>query len=316
MLKIGITGASGFLGVSLIQYLGRQARCQIRALDRILRPEILAEASYVAWQTGDLASEEDCARFVDGLDVIIHLAHTNTPLTSNHHLPSDASLNLIPTLTLLEAIRKAQGRPHFIYPSSGGAVYGRPAEHRPFRESDGCQPVTSYGIQKLAAEHYIRLAAESGWLSGTCLRIGNPYGVLLPPERKQGLIGVIFSQLVHHQPVTIFGDANNIRDYIHLEDVCSMFHTLLDRSGQFEIFNVGSGVGHSVKAILDLLASLLGRKIEVRVEPANEDADKLVPWVVLDISKSAQCLRWQPTVTLEEGLARLCAECRERIMAV
>ena len=152
-------------------------------------------------------------------------------------------MSLIPTLQLLEAVRAAGTRPHVIYASSGGAVYGRtpgPAP-RPFRESDPCMPITAYGIQKLTCEHYLRMAAEEGWLTASVLRISNPYGTLLSPARRQGLIGIVFHQLTNARPIQVFGNPDNVRDYIHLEDMADAFRRVLSPLEPYAVFNIGSG---------------------------------------------------------------------------
>src|SRR5262245_38868408 len=100
MVKVGITGATGFLGSYLRQHLRACGPFEIRALTRTLANQT-AESSAcdcVTWMQGDLQQPADCADFVRDLDVVVHLAHTNTPLTSNRHLPSDAQANLMSSL--------------------------------------------------------------------------------------------------------------------------------------------------------------------------------------------------------------------------
>lgn len=307
-MRIGITGATGFLGSYLLRHLLRNGTHTLRALTRTLSFDVRIGSGAVDWQQGDLQSIRDCEDFVRDLEVIIHLAHTNTPLTSNRCIPSDIGANLLPTANLLQAIKEQQYRPHLIYASSGGAVYGCSDQNRLFRETDDCLPATSYGIQKIAAEHYLRMAAEEGWLTATCLRVGNPYGVLLPPERLQGLIGVVLNQMVNNKPIRIFGNIENVRDYLHLKDLCRMFEAVLAATKPFEVYNVGSGKGYSVREVLLLIESCSGRRI-VRQEAAPESNFHHLPsWVILDISKAKSELGWEPQIELEHGLKQLCEE--------
>src|SRR6266511_4800963 len=99
MERIGVTGASGFMGSVLLRRLTEGGKRRVTALTRTIPPTPLAQDSGVAWMQGDLGSYRDCATFVAGLDAIVHLAHTNTPLTSNKDLPSDAAMNVVPTVT-------------------------------------------------------------------------------------------------------------------------------------------------------------------------------------------------------------------------
>ena len=226
-MRVAITGASGFLGSLLTEHLASGGH-DVRTLTRTLRPGDRGSHPGVTWIQGDLSSPPDVAALLEGVQAVVHLAWTNTPLTSNAHLPSDASANLLPTLTLLEAIRLSGEQTHVVFSSSGGAVYGVSSQERPFLESDPCQPQSSYGIQKLAIEQYLRMGADHGWFTSTALRIGNPYGVPLPPERLQGFIGTAVAQLRAGSPVRVFGNPANVRDYVHVDDVCRAFELALD----------------------------------------------------------------------------------------
>lgn len=305
-MKIGITGASGFLGSYLLKYLSLKKQYKIYALTRTVSPQKLDMCEGIIWSKGDLVSPQDCLDFVKDLDVIVHLAHTNTPLTSNRDITSDALLNLTATLNLLQAIISHKSQPHLIYASSGGAVYQQSHSKIPFKESDPCEPLSSYGILKCTMEQYLRMSVLQGDLTATSLRIGNPYGVLLPLERMQGLIGVALNQILHQQPVKIFGDPNNVRDYIHLEDMCRIFELAIHHPSGFDVYNVGSGVGYSVNQILDLLEQITNYQVIRSIQPSTQMSSYLPSWIVLDITKAKQELGWQPTITFEQGLKTLC----------
>lgn len=259
---------------------------------------------------GDLASPHDAAAFVEGLDCVVHLAHTNTPLTSNRDLPSDASMNLTPTLTLLQALREGSTTCHVVFASSGGAVYRGGSGRAPVTEEAAVAPSTSYGIQKIVAEQYLRLGADEGWLTATSLRIGNAYGRLLPPERLQGFLGVAVSQLAAGNAIRIFGDPANVRDYVHLDDVCRALELALVHRRGYQVFNIGSGVGVSVNELVELLGRITGASPRVEHELSTADTRRLPQWIVLDSSKAARELGWTPSITLEEGVRALWEEAR------
>jgi UDP-glucose 4-epimerase len=305
---VGITGASGFLGSHLVMH-AVGADVEVRALTRTLSREH-REAARLQWIQGDLGSPRDCERFLDGVDVIVHLAHVNTPLTSNAHLPADAAANLVPSLTLLQQIRESGTRPHLVLASSGGAVYRPRSEQDPIDEEAETAPSTSYGIQKLALEQYLRMAAAEGWLTATVLRIGNAYGTLLPRERLQGFVGVALNYIVHGEPVRIFGDWDNVRDYVHLDDLSRAMMLAAGRPEGFALYNIGSGAGHSVRQIMALLESIVGRPVPLQRDAPTPAAERLVSWVVLDSRRARRSLGWEPRVALEEGLRRLWEEVR------
>jgi UDP-glucose 4-epimerase len=307
MQRVGVTGASGFMGSVLVPRLSGGGETRVIALTRTIPPIPLAHDSGAEWIQGDLASYRDCATFVAGLDTIVHLAHANTPFTSNKDLPSDAAMNVVPTVTLLQAIREAGTNPHMVYVSTGGALY-RGDGRRPVSEESPVEPTTSYGIQKLMGEHYFRFAAREGWITATVLRIGNPYGVLLPLERRQGFIGVALAQILEGSPVRVFGDPDNVRDYVHLDDVMRMFELAIARRVDFEVYNVGNGEGKSVREVLELLQQFSGIEAEVVYEAPTADSNRLPPWIVLDVSKARRELGWRPEVAFEEGLQAMCKQ--------
>ncbi|MGI9148514.1 MAG: NAD-dependent epimerase/dehydratase family protein [Chloroflexota bacterium] len=306
MTDISITGGTGFLGSYLVRTLADASKHKLSGLTR--RVSMLDDPSAVHWTHGDLGSVEDCRRFVESARIIIHLAHSTSPLTSDRDLPADVQLNLLPSMNLLQAIREAGTTPHVIYASSGGATYGPRRRRKPVGELTPCRPLSSYGIVKLAIEQYLHSGADQGWVRSTVLRIGNPYGVLLPMERTQGFIGVALNRIVHGEPVRLIGNPNNVRDYVHLHDVALFVERVLEVKTRYALYNVGSGEGRSVTDILGLLSQLT--KLPARVErAAPTDAARALPsWIVLDISRARKELGWTPSVDFYEGLQSLCRE--------
>lgn len=302
-MMTGIIGARGFIGSELLRRLTPRSAGSVRVLLRNVR---VGEAcGGVEVVCGDLLSLVDCERFVDGLDVIYYLAHCNTPINSDRDQANDAALNLIPLLNLLQAIRARKTKPRIVYFSSGGGVYGRKSDRTPWRETDRNEPVSSYGIQKLAAEQYLRLAAERDQLSCVALRISNAYGTLLPPERMQGLIGVAINNVLHGSPVRVFGNPNNVRDYVHLSDICAMAEKAALSSGSFDIVNVGSGRGDSVRDVLKIIQDSAGCRLSTEIREDPQSAKWLIPWVVLDITKARQQYSWSPVVDLPTGIREM-----------
>lgn len=303
-LTIGITGATGFIGSTLVPRLSKNREVRIRCLVRHL-PEWQPECGdNVEFQIGDLQSPFDCTDFVREIDTIIHLATAGAPLTAGRSLPRDAALTLTPTLNLLQAAKEHRPAPHIVLASSGGQVYGRSPSMVPWTEACPCSPVSIYGIHKLTSEHYLRLLAEEEGMTSTILRIGNVYGRALPPERFQGFIGVAVHELIHGRPIRLIGGIHNVRDYIHIDDLCTAFDLAITRHNGCETFNIGTGQGTSVDEIISLMEKLLGRKIEtLRIASATASAS-LIPWNILDIGK-AKKMGWEPSIDLEEGLSRL-----------
>jgi UDP-glucose 4-epimerase len=309
-MVIGFTGARGFIGSYLLRYISSRSAEPVRILLRNVRAGDEYDSAQIVY--GDLLSPVDCERFVEGLDVIYYLAHSNTPVNSDHDQPNDALVNMIPLLNLLQAIQAGKKKPHVVYFSSGGAVYGRTMNRIPLKEEDRCEPLSSYAIQKLAAEHYLRVAAEHGHLTCAVLRVSNAYGVLLPRARMQGLIGVAINNVLHDVPVRIFGSLDNVRDYVHLSDLCTIAEKTAHSKETFTVLNVGSGRGHSVGDVLDTIRDCAGVPVRIEVVEDPQYGMWLTDWAVLDITKAKEQYQWSPAVDLSTGIGRMFEEGRQR----
>ncbi len=308
-MATGIVGATGFIGSYLCKHLDP---LPLRIFTR--SPSKTPPVPGAEIVQGDLLSSADCKRFLSGLKTIYYLAHTNTPINSDKDQLADAAMNLTPFLTLLSAIRELGIRPHVVYFGSGGAVYARNDARAPYRECDLCAPSTSYGILKLAAEQYLRLAAERGELTATVLRIGNAYGTLLPQYRTQGLIGVALSQILHDNPVRLFGSAENVRDYVHLQDITAMVEKASTPRRPFDVVNVGSAQGYSVNDVLDVIRDCHGSSFPIHLE--QRCAAWLTDWVVLDNSYARREFDWVPAIGLREGIGALLAASQGDVRAM
>lgn len=306
-MRIAVTGGTGKLGRSLLPFLAAQPGASIRALARtasaVVNDSVLAPLD-IEWVEGDLASTAVCEALVADQDAIVHLAHTNAPLTSDRDVVSDAQLNLVATLTLLQSIRRLGRKTHVVFSSSGGAIYAECSKRVPFVETSLCAPQSSYGIQKLAAEHYLRLFAERGHLSACVLRVSTAYGWLLSTSSQQGLIGVALNQAIRGAPIRVVGSMENVRDYVFVDDVCEAMVRALGRRRAFEIFNVGSGSGTSVAEVLEIIAKVVDRSLDLRQE-SWQFAQYLPTWSVLDVGKAAEDLDWRPHTSLEAGVRRI-----------
>lgn len=306
----GITGSSGFIGSYLTRWLIASGGASLRLL---VRNTVNAGPEGAEICQGDLQSRADCERFVEGLGVIYYLAHENTPVNSDLDQANDVRVNLEPLLNLLHAVERAGTRPQIVYFSSGGAVYAGKQDRIHYRETDPCSPFSSYGILKLAAEQYLRLAADRGYLTATILRVGNAYGTLLPRHRMQGLIGVALNNVLNGIPVRVFGDLGNVRDYVHLDDICAMADRVSVPRRKFDVFNVGSGLGYSVAEILQVIQDCHGGTIELEI---NQSQGKwLTDWVVLDIAKARREWGWQPAVDLTSGIGAMMSAWHSQVPA-
>lgn len=240
----------------------------------------------------------DPAELADA-DGLLHLAWSTLPATSEQ-APGQEEREDLPGLErLLRTLTGLRTRPHFVFFSSGGAVYGN-APGRPSREDDTCQPIGRYGRAKLAAEAMIREAATRHELPCTILRISNPYGFPVPSGRVQGIIPHAIRAALEGRPLTLWGDGQARKDFIHYTDFLGSLREVLSRR-LTDTFNLGAGESHSVREILDLVARHTGRRVATVTTPAPA-------WDVqdsrLDISRFKAATGWSPRTSLDEGIRR------------
>jgi UDP-glucose 4-epimerase len=296
---IGITGASGFLGSYLAERLPLPQRRLSRQPNQPQRPG-------VQWIVGDLSNNEDVRRFVQNTPTLIHLACSSYPKGSNRDVVHDVAENLLPTIQLFEAFAKANPGGHLIFSSSGGNMYEGISPESSTEEDEPC-PRSGYAIHKLAAEHYLRLFCSLYGIRATVLRISNPYGILLPAKREQGIIGVALKKLLAGESIAIFDSLKSVRDYIHLDDVVDAFEKVLDhppRSGEYRLFHVSSGIGYSLEEVLQLIETKMHKLLAKEIGSSLP----LPSYSVLSYEKMHRELGWKPKISLESGIERMVRE--------
>lgn len=295
---ITVTGGAGFIGRALIirlLKLGHHVRC----VDIHPFP---ASCPHVKNFTGNFADEALLNKALSGCDMVIHLASTTIPKTSNENPYNDITSNLNGSLTLLETARKC-GVTHFIYASSGGTIYGNPAR-LPAKEEDPTFPLCSYGIVKLAFERYLAMYAALHNMHTVALRISNPFGPGQNPHGGLGAVVTFCHKAKHNLPIEIWGDGSIIRDYIYIEDVVDAFVKTLEHAGKGDVINIGSAEGLSLLNVIHHIEAQLGRKLApVFKEKRNFD----IPSIILDTSKAQHLLGWKPITPFEDGVQKTLA---------
>jgi len=235
---------------------------------------------------------------------LLHLAWSTLPATSEQNPGTEEKHDLPLLKNLLEAIAslpKAQ-RPHFVFFSSGGAVYGN-APGRPNIEADACRPIGHYGRAKRAAEELITTYVGYHGLPCAILRISNPYGYPVPKDRAQGLIPHALRCAVNQQPLTLWGDGTARKDFLHYTDFLAALELVITRR-LTGTFNLSAGESHTVKEVIALVEKHTGRKVPVHPRPG-------LTWDVheslLDNSRFIAATGWKVQVNLDEGIRRAAA---------
>jgi len=295
-LKSLVLGGNGFIGTHLVDALlarGHFVRIYDRSPSRLRSTP--RNAQYVEGELGNYGLIREA---VEGTEIVYHLVSTTLPKTSNDDPIYDVRSNLIDTLQLLEACVEGGVR-KVIFGSSGGTVYGLP-HTVPITEDHPTNPITSYGVVKLAIEKYMDLFWRLHGLRYTVLRISNPYGPYQNPAGQQGAIAVFLHHLLAGQPITIWGDGMVVRDYIYVSDLVDALVLAAEVETGRKVMNVGSGHGTSLNELIALMGEVTGERPEVdHLEGRALD----VPANVLDIARAREELGWRPRITLDDGIA-------------
>jgi len=293
--RILLLGGGGFLGHALSRALldngyeicrvDSAPMCQMGEQDRVF--------------VGDFSTPDFLAPLLSNCDTLIHLASATTPSTSAASPYMEAQANIGPTLRLLELTQQTALR-HLIFISSGGTVYGNPIR-LPAMESDPLTPLSYHAAGKVALESFLHTYRHLSGKVVTILRPSNLYGPEQPLRSSFGIIRTMLENVRTGQPLTIWGDGENVRDYLYIDDMVAACCQLIERGCDSETFNVGAGIGTSINRLHQLIEHIVGVSIPVQHLPARP-LD--VRAITLDNSKLTQTASWAPTISLEEGIHR------------
>jgi UDP-glucose 4-epimerase len=304
-----IFGGRGFIGRHLARRLlegGERVVCVDR--NPFAFDEVQAESCVLDLAT---ASPDTFEQVIGAADVVHHLAWTTIPARANADPLTDAKENLHSTINILEALRR-RGGGRLIFASSGGTVYGKPSLV-PIPENHSLNPLTAYGVSKVAAEKYCQLYRGLHNIDTRVLRISNPYGAGQNPLRQQGAITTFAYRAINEDPITIWGDGLNARDFIYISDLVDAFVrcSTTDFAGDddFPLMNIGSGQGSTLRDVIDVIETVANRKLEVDWDTARGFD---VRSNILDIDAAGKRLSWRPRISLNNGIAQVMADLRER----
>jgi UDP-glucose 4-epimerase len=297
-----VLGGKGFIGSHLVDAL-LAAGHPVRAFDRpTVAPLSVVNHPLIEWSDGDFGNGGDIVRALDGCEVVFHLVSTTLPGTSNADPAFDVESNVAGTVRFLHEAVKS-GIKKVIFMSSGGTVYGVP-KSVPIDENHPTDPISSYGITKLAIEKYLRLFKTLHGLSYTVVRPSNPFGPRQRSQGAQGAVAVFMGRILHGEPLDIWGDGSVVRDYLYIDDLTTALLAALAYEGAETVFNVGSGAGLSLNQVLDGIEQVTGKKAERRYFPARAFD---VPANILAIGRAKAELKWAPKTSFLDGLARTAA---------
>ena len=305
-MKALVTGGAGFIGSAVAELLVEDG-AEVTVLDDLSTGyrENLSALPDVDLVDGDIRDERLLAEVTQHADAVLHLAASVGNKRSIEHPILDAEINVIGTLRVLEAARSAGVRKVVI--SSSAGIFGE-VRHLPIREDHPVEPVSPYGATKLAAEKLGLAYAGLYDLEVVCLRYFNVYGVRQRYDAYGNAIPIFVRQLLHGEPLTVFGDGEQTRDFVNVRDVARANLLAARADGFSGALNVASGTATTVNTLIGLLADASGVTPQVRRAPPRPGD---VRDSVADISAAREALGYAPCVELPTGLSEYVAWARE-----
>jgi UDP-glucose 4-epimerase len=305
-----VTGGAGFIGSHLVERLLRDGY-EVRAYDNLTtgKRENLAApgvAGEVEIVVGDVRDADHVARVAKGCDVVFHEAAIVSVPYSVEHPHESQDVNLRGTLNVLEAARSA-GVKRVVFASSA-AVYGDVREDPalPKRETMLPAPISPYGIEKLASEHYLAAWTRLFGLECVALRYFNVFGPRQDPSSPySGVISVFVDRILRGDALTIFGDGEQFRDFVFVDDVVAinlLAATKSEAAGR--VYNVGRGARTTLNELAAMLGRIVGREVTPKhAAPRAGDVRESLA----EVTRARTELGYDPKVDVEAGLRKLVA---------
>jgi UDP-glucose 4-epimerase len=305
--KILVTGGAGFIGSHLVDELIQQSHSVV-VIDNLAtgsKNNLNPKAQFYALDIQNPRVEEIFKK--EKPTIVFHLAAQINARFSVKDPIFDAQVNILGSLNLLKASLANNVR-KFIFSSSGGVMYGE-AEEIPTSEDQLALPESPYGVAKLAFEKYLSYAFKTKKLDFVALRYANVYGPRQNAKGEAGVIAIFIEKALKNEPLIIYGDGTQTRDYIYIKDIlkANLAAFKIDSKKwkvKERLINIGTSQETSVNKICELLEKVLNRSLQIKKEaPRSGDIQRSC----LDISKAKNYLNWEPEENILEGIKKTVA---------
>lgn len=306
MPKILVTGGAGFIASHVVDLFLAKGY-EVVVLDNLSTGRLSNLNPQAKFYQVDIQSPE--VREIFALErpdyVSHHAAQADVRRSVNEPL-FDAQVNILGSINLIECAREFDVK-HFVYISTGGAVYGEP-ERLPCDEDHPVNPICQYGASKHTVEHYLYMYHVNYGLNYTVLRYPNVFGPRQNPHGEAGIVAIFTGKMLAGEPVLVNGDGEQTRDFVYVGDCAYANYLAVTVDHEPGIYNLGWGRPTSINEISAALVKATGYAYPVPHGPAKIGETR---HIYLDAAKAKRVLGWSPTVTLEEGLEKTVSYLRE-----
>lgn len=307
MANILITGGCGFVGTNLVNFLMETTDWGINVLDNLSAGKVKYlesienyDESRIDFYRGDVRSEDDVRSAIHGCDYVVHLAAQTDVMSSIDDPETDADINIMGTINVLNNAVK-EGIKGITF-SSSAAPLGD--QEQPVHEGKVPMPLSPYGASKLSCEGYCSAFAGSYDLSTSALRFSNVYG---PNSWHKGsVVAKFIKQISDDEVPVIYGDGEQTRDFIHTRDISNaVYLSLIKSSPGFDLYQLGTGEETSVNSLYHKIREIMEEKMDEVSFPEPEYGEERAGEIYrsyCDVSKAEKELGYKPQVSIEEGL--------------
>lgn len=300
MEKVLVTGGAGFIGSNVVRLLSK-ANYDIIVLDNLTTgfSENLRGIKGVQFIKGDIRDTEVLEKIVENsrIKTVYHLAARVGNIKSVESPREDSEVNVLGTLNLLEAIKRHNINK--MVHSSSAAIFGE-LQYLPINESHPAEPDSPYGVSKLAAEKHCLCYSRLYDIDIVCLRYFNVYGINQRYDAYGNVIPIWANNLVSGKPLIIYGDGEQTRDFINVEDVALANVMAGEAKGLRGVINIGSGNSISINELAQVFRDISeNNNMEIIYEPPRKGE---VKHSRADISKAQIALGFTPSVNIKKGI--------------
>lgn len=297
-----VFGASGFIGRYLVNELTKNS-FPVLAVSRDkqkLKTIFNQDASNLEFVESDFFKVKESSNLLKKDDIVFDLVTTSVPASSVNNPIKEIEENVLPHINFfLEACKRKVNK--IIFTSSGGSIYGDIID-KPFKETDLPKPQSPHAIAKLTVEQYLNYLCRENGVDFTIFRISNPFGNQQKRFEDFGVIPTFLEHIKIHKAPILYNQGNLIRDFIHVQDVVEAMVLSLNKTNKFNVYNIGSGIGISIKEVWKILREANKSDLEAIL---GKDRGFDVKKVVLDISRFSKEFNWQPKIDIKNQIPKL-----------
>ena len=294
-MNIAIVGYNGFIGTHLTERLLQEKNINLHLFGR----SDTTKFSDLPTRKIDFSDPEKISKDFSNVDLVYYLISETIPATSWEQPLTEIHKNLIPFITFLECISKSSVK-KIVFLSSAGTIYG-PSKEK-INETSNKKPFSPYGITKLSMEYFLNYFEEKYKISHDIYRISNVYGEGQDTSKGLGLINTFLEKIITDQQITVFGDGENIRNYIYIKDVVELLSLSIHAPiAASQIYNLSSNDTLKINEVIGILKNVIEEPFEIKYIP-NRQSDN--SFIDLDNSRIKTAKKEFVFTPINEGIKK------------